>query len=102
MSVRVANYAGVLDEAGAGRCARAGLHINLVLATVASLIFLAGGRHLLALFSESPRCDFSCRRSALASGALPVSRRLSADAVQCHPRHIAGETAPSGSAWSAT
>ena len=54
VSVRVANYAGVLDEAGAGRCARAGLHINLVLATVASLIFLAGGRHLLALFSESP------------------------------------------------
>ena len=54
VSVRVANYAGVLDEAGAGRCARAGVHINLLLATLASLVFLVGGKHLLSLFSESP------------------------------------------------
>lgn len=54
VSVRVANYAGVLDEAGAGRCARAGVHINLLLASAASIVFLAGGKHLLSLFSESP------------------------------------------------
>lgn len=51
VSIRVANFTGVLDEKGAGLAARAGLHLNMLLATVASLIFLVGGTRLLHLFS---------------------------------------------------
>lgn len=51
VSIRVANFTGVLDEKGAGLAARAGLHLNLLLATVASLIFIIGGTRLLHLFS---------------------------------------------------
>lgn len=38
VSVRVANFTGLHDEQGAGTTARAGLHLNLVLATIASLL----------------------------------------------------------------
>lgn len=54
VAIRVANYSGVRDENGAGLAARAGLHLNLVLATIASAIFLIGGTRLLALFSPDP------------------------------------------------
>lgn len=50
VAIRVANYAGVKDEVGAGRAARASMHINLVLATAASLVFLFAGRWLITLF----------------------------------------------------
>lgn len=50
-SIRVANYTGINDFAGVRRATTAGLHINLVLATIASAIFLFGGAHLIHLFS---------------------------------------------------
>lgn len=51
VSIRVANYIGVKDIRGARRITSAGLHLNLVLATIASAIFLFGGRWLIHLFS---------------------------------------------------
>ena len=39
-SIRVANYMGVHDLRGMRRITSAGLHLNLVLATAASLIFM--------------------------------------------------------------
>ena len=51
VSIRVANFCGLHDKKSAGISARAGVHLNLVLATVASAIFLLGGRHLLGLFT---------------------------------------------------
>lgn len=51
VSIRVANYMGVKDIRGARRITSAGLHLNLVLATFASAIFLFGGRWLIHLFS---------------------------------------------------
>ena len=50
VTIRVANYAGLKDEPGAGRAARAGLHINLVLATLASILFIFVARPLINLF----------------------------------------------------
>lgn len=50
-SIRVANYTGVNDLEGIRRATTAGLHINLVLATLASAIFWFGGAHLIRLFS---------------------------------------------------
>lgn len=51
-SVRVANYTGLHDEQGAGTAARAGLHINLVLATIASLVIWMGGPALIEVFTS--------------------------------------------------
>lgn len=51
VSIRVANYIGVNDIRGARRITSAGLHLNIVLATIASAIFLFGGRGLIHLFS---------------------------------------------------
>lgn len=77
VSIRVANYCGRRDEFGAGTAARAGLHIILVLATLASLVFLAGGAHLLGLFSPD--------RNVIAVGMtllLPLVLYQYFDAVQ--------------------
>lgn len=60
-SIRVANYMGVGDIRGVRRITFAGLHLNLVLATVASLIFLLGGRWLIHCFTP----DASVIASAL-------------------------------------
>ncbi len=52
VSIRVANYIGVEDIRGARRITSAGLHLNIVLATVASLIFLLGGKWILGCFTQ--------------------------------------------------
>ena len=53
-SIRVANYTGLRDTAGMNRITSAGLHLNILLATIASLIFLIGGRHLIHAFTPDP------------------------------------------------
>lgn len=50
-SIRVANYIGVGDIKGARRITSAGLHLNLVLATLASLVFLIFGKWIIQCFS---------------------------------------------------
>lgn len=54
VSVRVANYTGLHDELGAGLTARAGLHLNLVLATLASLLIWLCARPLIGFFTDDP------------------------------------------------
>lgn len=51
VSIRVANYTGLHDARGAGLTARAGLHLNLLLATLASLLMWLTARPLLGLFT---------------------------------------------------
>lgn len=51
-SIRVANLTGVNDKPGIITTARAGLMLNLLLATAASVAFLFGGRELLHLFTS--------------------------------------------------
>lgn len=53
-SIRVANYTGLHDIAGMRRITSAGLHLNLLLATIASLIFLLAGRQLIHTFTPDP------------------------------------------------
>ncbi len=53
-SIRVANYTGLRDINGMRRITSAGLHLNLLLATIASLVFLIGGRHLIHAFTPDP------------------------------------------------
>lgn len=50
VAIRVSFYAGRRNEAGAGAAARAGMHINLILATFASLGFLIFGEQLINIF----------------------------------------------------
>lgn len=50
VTIRVANYAGLRDEAGAGRAARAGLHINLLLATAVSVVYIFAGHDMVRMF----------------------------------------------------
>lgn len=54
VSIRVANSFGRGDLKAVSRTASAGLHMNLLLATIASAVFIAGGRHLLGLFTPDP------------------------------------------------
>ncbi|MDE7402690.1 MAG: MATE family efflux transporter [Muribaculaceae bacterium] len=51
VSIKVANCTGLSDERGAGLVARAGIHLNLVLATIASLAMLLLSRQLLGIFT---------------------------------------------------
>lgn len=50
-SIRVANKTGLCDMQGARQTAKAGLHLNLLLGTAASLLFLFGGRWLIGVFT---------------------------------------------------
>ena len=52
VSIRVANFSGVKDTVGVRTSTRAGTHLMMVLATLASLIFLFAGRHLFSMFSQ--------------------------------------------------
>ena len=52
VSVRVANFTGIKDAEGVSDSARAGMHLMLVLATIASLLFIFTGRHLFSMFSD--------------------------------------------------
>lgn len=51
VSIRVANYCGLHDSRGVGLTARAGFHLNLVLATLASLIMLVWTHPLIGMFT---------------------------------------------------
>lgn len=53
-SIRVANFNGLRDAQGMRRITSAGLHLNLLLATIASAIFLFGGRTLIHVFTPDP------------------------------------------------
>ena len=53
-SIRVANYNGLRDTVGMRRITSAGLHLNLVLSTIASAIFLIGGANLIHIFTPDP------------------------------------------------
>lgn len=52
VTVRVANFTGMKDVGGMVRSARAGRHLMMVLATLASLVFIFLGRHLFSLFTS--------------------------------------------------
>ena len=54
VSIRVANYAGTRDIDGMRRVTLAGLHLSLMLATGASLLFLVAGDSLLHMFTPDP------------------------------------------------
>lgn len=51
-SIKVSNYMGVKDFVGIRRVTKTGLSVNLMLGTIASLIFLVFGRDLLELFTD--------------------------------------------------
>lgn len=51
VSIRVANFCGLRDEKGAGLTARAGLHLNFLLATIASLIMALTTHELIGFFT---------------------------------------------------
>lgn len=53
-SIRVANFTGLRDVAGMRRITSAGLHLNILLATIASAIFLIGGSRLIHAFTPDP------------------------------------------------
>lgn len=50
-SIRVANYMGVKDYRGVRRITMAGLHLNLLLATLASAIFYLAGHWIIGCFT---------------------------------------------------
>ncbi len=52
-SILIANHTGVGDSDGVRRTAAAGMHLNLLLSTLASLIFFLGGRHLIYCFTDN-------------------------------------------------
>lgn len=60
VSIRAANYTGVGDMQGVRRITTAGLHLNLVLATAASLVFFFLGPNLIHFFTP----DEAVRKSA--------------------------------------
>lgn len=53
-SIRVANHNGVRDVSGMRLSAIAALHINLLLATCSSLLFMFGGETLIGFFTDDP------------------------------------------------
>lgn len=52
VTVRIANFTGTKDVEGMRRSSRAGLHLMLTLATLASLFFIFTGRHLFGIFTS--------------------------------------------------
>lgn len=53
-SIRVANFTGLRDMNGVRRITSAGLRLNMLLATIASMIFIFGGSHLISVFTPDP------------------------------------------------
>lgn len=53
-SIRVANFTGLRDMNGVRRITSAGLKLNMLLATTASMIFIFGGSHLISVFTPDP------------------------------------------------
>lgn len=54
-SIKVANFMGENNVSAIRKVTHAGLHINLILATLASGIFVALGHHLLGLFTSDAK-----------------------------------------------
>lgn len=54
VSVRVANYWGIGNYHAARKATLAGLHLNTILATIASLAFIFFGEQLISLFNDDP------------------------------------------------
>ena len=85
VAIRVAYYSGLRDEKGAGTAARAGLHINLLLAAVASLVFIFGARFLIPLFINTDGTE--AEATAVIASALALIAPLVFyqffDAAQC-------------------
>lgn len=52
VSIRVANFTGLGDEPGARQSARAGMHLNMLLATLASLLMALCSHSLIGLFTS--------------------------------------------------
>lgn len=52
VSIRVANFTGLGNEPAARLTARSGIHLNMVLATLASLLMALGSHPLLGLFTS--------------------------------------------------
>lgn len=52
-SIRIANCMGTGDYDSIGRISTAGLHINLLLGTLASPIFILAGRPIISLFTDN-------------------------------------------------
>lgn len=52
VSIRAANFTGVGNRDGVRRITQAGLHVNLILAALASLLFIFGGKHLVGFFTS--------------------------------------------------
>ncbi len=50
-SIRVANFTGLKDMTGVRRITSAGLRLNILLATIASIVFILGGAHLIRIFT---------------------------------------------------
>ncbi len=53
IAIRVANFAGIGDVGAMRATARAGLHLNLILATLAMILFWTGGPWLISRFTDS-------------------------------------------------
>lgn len=53
-SIRVANFTGLRDIEGVKRITKASLHLILLLATIASAVFLVGGSRLIHVFTQDP------------------------------------------------
>lgn len=51
-SIRCANYTGAGNIEGVKRIASAGIHLNLLLATLASVVFYVFGENLISLFTD--------------------------------------------------
>lgn len=76
-SIRVANFTGGRDSAGIRRVARAALHMNLLLCTVSSLVFIFFTADLVRLFTQ----EESVRAAAMLLVA-PLVLYQYGDAVQ--------------------
>ncbi|MDE6007427.1 MAG: MATE family efflux transporter [Muribaculaceae bacterium] len=77
VSIRVANFTGLGDEHAARMAVRAGLHLNMLLATIASLLMALCSRGLLSLFT--PDTDVIAAGEAL---ILPLVLYQYLDATQ--------------------
>ena len=76
-SIRVANYTGLRDVNGVRRIATAGIHLNLVLCTIASLVFLFKSEWLIHAFTPDPEVT-----SAAMLLVIPLILYQYGDAIQ--------------------
>lgn len=76
-SIRVANYTGLRDLVGVRRIATAGIHLNLVLCTIASLVFFFKAEWLIHAFTPDPEVT-----SAALLLVIPLILYQYGDAIQ--------------------